>query len=217
VLAMHNIFLLSSVHREVGNCNSVELIKIIEAVNPDVIFEELDKESFEDHYGLEGPYSTETKAIYEYLKQKTIKHIPVDTYDMSDFSKIDKEYMDNIIFNCNEEYRNLLGTQLKMLNLYGFKFVNSKESIDIIIKLQNIENAVQIQMNDPKLTKIYKRWVEINNERENEFIKNVRMYCAENIFNVGLLITGAEHRKTLIEKINNHENNNPKITWNYCS
>jgi len=174
---MHNIYFLSSVHAEIGNCNSIELLKIIKAINPDVIFEELDIESFEDHYGVEGPYSTETKAIYEYLKHKNVKHIPVDTYDMNDFTKNDKKYLDDTVYNTNEEYKNILKTQLEMLKLYGFEFLNSDESSNIIMKLQYIENNVQIQNNDPKLTKIYKRWIEININRENEFINNVYMYC----------------------------------------
>ena len=214
---MHTIYLLSSVHTEIGNCNSIELFKIIEAINPDVIFEELDRESFEDHYGTNGPYSTETKAIYEYSKRNNVKHIPIDTYDMSDFSKNDKKYMDETISNYNEKYRNLIDAQLKVMHLYGFKFLNSQESMDIIIELQNIEDAVQIQMNDPKLTKTYKRWKDINIKREHEFIKNVYMYCKENMFNIGLLIAGAEHRSSLIEIINKHKNNEPKIKWNFCS
>ena len=213
---MHNIYLLSSVHAEIGNCNSIELYKIIKAVNPDVIFEELDKESFEDHYGPEGPYSTETKAIYEYSKQKNIKHIPVDTYDMSDFSKDDKKYMDNTIINSNVEYRNILEAQLRKIHFYGFKFLNSKESMEIIMKLQNIEDRMQMQGDDQKLAKICKRWKEINNRRENEFIKNVYMYCRKNIFSTGLLITGAEHRESLIGIINN-QNDEQKIIWNFWS
>ena len=37
---MFNIVLISTEHREFGNCNSDELCKILESINPDVIFEE---------------------------------------------------------------------------------------------------------------------------------------------------------------------------------
>lgn len=41
---MHNIHLVCTFHSETGKCNADELYKIIEVINPDVIFEELTRQ-----------------------------------------------------------------------------------------------------------------------------------------------------------------------------
>jgi len=212
---MSNITFLSSCHFETGNCSSIELYKIIEGIAPDIIFEELNQNGYNDHYGEEGPYSTETKAIYKYLRNNNIQHIPVDTYDIKDLSKDDKKYMDNMIYNNSIEYQNLFNNQLKQLHLYGFKFLNSEECTSLMLELQKIENNIQEQLCDDKLTNIYKTWIRINNERENEMIKNIYNYCKANIINKGLLITGADHRNSLKNIIQNYKDNDIKINWNY--
>ena len=212
---MYNITFLSSCHIEIGYCNSMELYKIIDKISPDVIFEELDEESYNDHYGQQGPYSTETKAIYMYLQYNNIKHIPVDTYDMKNFSKDDKIYMDSIISDNNIEYRNLLETQMKLLYFYGYNFLNSEECSALILKLQKIEKTVQEQLSDDKLKNIYKLWIEVNDKREHEMIKNLYKYCRDNTFNNGILITGADHRNSLIKIIQNYSDDDINIKWDY--
>jgi hypothetical protein len=46
---MHNITLISTVHKECGNCNSNELLKIIENICPDVIFLEALEENYSQY------------------------------------------------------------------------------------------------------------------------------------------------------------------------
>jgi hypothetical protein len=43
---MHNITLIITGHREIGICISNELYKIIERINPEIIFEELSTRDF---------------------------------------------------------------------------------------------------------------------------------------------------------------------------
>jgi hypothetical protein len=210
---MCNITLLFSFHSEFGNCNPLELYKIIDKISPDVIFEELDINSYNDHYGQEGPYSTETIAISKYLQYKSIQHIPVDTYDMKNFTKDDKIYMDTIIANNSIEYCNILEKQMKLLHSIGYRFLNGEECSAMSLELQKIEKYVQERLFDNKLTNIYKKWIEINNERENEMIKNIIEFCKNNVFNKGLLIAGADHKISLTSKLQNYCNND--IKWNY--
>jgi hypothetical protein len=195
----------------------MELYKIINTIKPEVIFEELDLNSYNDHYGQEGPYSTETTAIYKYLQYNNIQHIPVDTYDMTNFTKEEKKYMDNIILNNNIEYRNIFEKQMKLVYSNGYKFLNGEECSLMLLELQKIERIVQEQLCDDKLTYIYKKWIKINNEREEEMIKNIYKYCKNNLFNSGLLITGADHRNSLKRKLQNYCDNDININWSYYS
>lgn len=47
---MHNITLVNTYHCEKGNCNLIELFKIIENINPEVIFEELYVSNYNEYY-----------------------------------------------------------------------------------------------------------------------------------------------------------------------
>jgi len=211
---MNNIYFLSSFHREMGNCNSIELYNILEIIKPDIIFEELDHNSYNDHYGEEGPYSVETIAIHRYLQLNIIEHIPVDTYDTKDIKKDDLKFMYNI-FSENIEYRQLLEKQLKNVHSYGYKFLNSDECVVLTLEIQKTENDIQAKMGNNKLSKIYKNLIEMNDRREVEIIRNIHNYSTKNVFKTGLLITGAEHRISMKAKLEKHRNENIKINWKY--
>jgi len=211
---MHNIFFLSSFHHESGNCNSRELYDIIKMVKPNIIFEELDLDSYNDHYSEEGPYSIETIAIHRYIQSNNIKHMPVDTYDMNNIEKSAIEYMYNIFYE-DVEYRRLLAIQLEKIQSYGYKFINSDECVKLIFEIQKTEDTIQARIGNNKLSKIYKNWIEMNNRREIEIIKNIYNYSMENAFETALLITGAEHRISLKKKLESHINENIKINWKY--
>ena len=47
---MYNIILIGTIHLENGQCNSDELHKILEDINPEVIFDELPSHSFDMYY-----------------------------------------------------------------------------------------------------------------------------------------------------------------------
>jgi hypothetical protein len=76
---MHNITLVNTYHTETGNCNLNELYKIIEDINPEVIFEELYLNDFNDYYveKKQGD-KLETNTILKYMENHQIEHIPVD-------------------------------------------------------------------------------------------------------------------------------------------
>ena len=47
---MNNITLICTVHEEKGICNINELYKIIERINPEIIFEEINPSAFDEYY-----------------------------------------------------------------------------------------------------------------------------------------------------------------------
>ena len=68
---MYNITLISTEHRESGKCNSDELRKIIESIDPEVIFEEeTDDERYQKLYN--GTHNSieplEVQCIKKYLQ-----------------------------------------------------------------------------------------------------------------------------------------------------
>ena len=80
---MYNITLICTRHKEVGACNSAELLKIIECFQPEIFFEEVSPTTYEAYYtydssGLTKITTLETDAIKMYLQNHSIKHILVD-------------------------------------------------------------------------------------------------------------------------------------------
>ena len=45
-------------------------------------------------------------------------------------------------------------------------------------------------------------------------IENIYKYCKDNSFNTGILITGAEHRNSLINIMQNYKDDEIHINWN---
>jgi len=212
---MHNITLINSVHTELGKCNSYELYKIIERIRPEVIFEELPPDIFDIYDEGQTPASLEAKTIKEYLKNHRIEHVPVDTYETTEIKYEDTAFYNNI-FNTNIEYINLLRQQLFMMNQYGFWFLNSNQSVELIERLHFVEENVITNMNDEKLSCIYSSLRELHDKRENEMLKNIYRYCGEHEFDRGLFLIGSAHRKSIINKIQEYEKTAElKLNWNY--
>ena len=134
---MHNIFLLSSFHKELGKCNSNELYKIIEEIRPEIIFEELPNDIFDIIY-TKGykPESLEAITIKKYLEKYHTQHIPVDTCEINEIDLFNRY---DIIWNKSIEYQNCLNKQLSMVNQYGYSFLNSDDHAELLNKMHTIE------------------------------------------------------------------------------
>ena len=117
---MYNITIIYSAHLECENCNPSELCKIIEKINPEIIFEEIQYDSFDAYYKEKSTYTLETDAINMYLQYHTIEHIPVDTYDFSNVSKEKIDFMYRKISQNNSEYDPLFKQHLLMTFQNGF-------------------------------------------------------------------------------------------------
>lgn len=67
---MIEIILIATVHRPKGNCNSIELYKVIEKINPDVIFEEQSPQNHNSIYLEQRNDTLETQCIKRFLQRK---------------------------------------------------------------------------------------------------------------------------------------------------
>jgi hypothetical protein len=208
---MYNITLICTMHREIGKCNSNELFKIIEKINPEIIFDEIPSSRFNAHFIERSVITLETNAIKLYMNNHKVNIIPVDNYDFSEIQKGDIDY--NKISNNNADYYNLCKEQYLLAIQNGFEYINSDQNFQLIERLQIIEREVLEKINDEKLTKLFKIWYEITDKRENEIIRNIYNYCEEHTFNKGLLLIGAEHRNSIINKTQKY--NNEKINWDF--
>jgi len=75
---MRKITLVCSSHRENGLCTARELLRLLRAIDPEVIFGEVPRSDI-DFY---NPRSLEGQAVTRFLTFKSFQRVPVDRYEM---------------------------------------------------------------------------------------------------------------------------------------
>ena len=203
---MHNITLICTRHEECGNCNSFELLRLIESVSPDIIFEELSFSNFHRSYTEGSLITLETKAIKWYLENHNINHIPVDTFDLphSYHDQVDcmyKRISENKTIKEVRDRLNLVDQLEILLARHGFAFLNSKQNNLIFDKLDFFKHAILSTMNDENLFRISKLEIGAIEKREAEILENVYQYSRENAYKQALMFIGSGHRQSIMKKI----------------
>ncbi len=218
---MYKITLICTRHRKLGKCNSNELYKIIEQINPDIIFEEIPPRFFDEFYIEKRRSNLESEAVSKYKETYTIQHIPVDSDDIpsesffKDFENVSKK-IENLLDDYGLIYRNSIDINKCYTERYGFKYLNSKHSITINEKIYAaIEFGLQ-KINNNKLSQTFKLWKEINEKRENKMLKNIYEYSKNHKYDKAIFMIGAAHRKSIIQKILKLEKEEDlKLNWTF--
>lgn len=213
---MYRITLIATAHKERGICNSNELYRIIERIAPEIIFEEISPDEFAAIYKGSRTGTLETNTIKRYLKKYPIAHFPVDLdgNELVDIRlKKDIHEMFDIFYN-SYEYRYLSSQHEKWSKRLGFPYLNSDQCRELLERIHFLENAILRRVNHAKLSQTYKSWLDIHDRRENEMIKNIYSYSDLNKYNRALFLIGAEHRKSIIDKVPEFEKNNKlELSW----
>lgn len=215
---MHSITLVATVHKERGLCNSYELLNIIEEIKPEVVFEEQSPGNFSVIYNSSGSDTLETKAIKNHLEKHPIIHIPVDndnTEYLNNGFKNDIDELYNIFANV-EDYNKLWCHQDVLTYKFGFPFLNSERCGVLFEYLNQIEVNILKILNNERLSHLHKVWLEIHHKRENEMINNIYEFSLRNKYDSALFLVGAEHRKPLIEKIQEYKKKESiELNWDF--
>lgn len=138
-----SITLISTVHKEIGKCNYYDLYKIIESINPDVIFLEAFENSYSKYHQMLfsqfGVYQErlEIKAIQAYSQNHAFEYVPVLDIGLSDeFEKI------IAIVSENTKYQKILDNYTLFETVHGFQFLNSKKQIALQEEMRELENRI---------------------------------------------------------------------------
>lgn len=229
---MHKITLISTIHSEKGQCNSDELYKIIASINPEVIFEELPPHYSDMYYSNSFDMycannillnqrppvvPLEVKCIKRYKENYNIKIFPVDIDVTQKLSK----YQDEIYFLFltlfkYENYKMLDNEKEALLLQEGFHFLNSRKFLDFLNKKEVLEkNIMESEIEKNRLLDIYKLFhAEQYDYRENTMLQNIYNYSKGNQYNQAVFLIGAEHKKSIIQKITEYEKlSEIKLNW----
>ena len=197
---MQTIILICTVHNTIGNCNSFELYKIIEKIQPDIIFEELPLIVYDDCY-KEYMVTLETTAVKEYIKTHSIKHIPIDTFDKKHNMHKIFAIVNDFLINNSPVYQNQIQALMDIESEQGFTFTNSKQCDTFFDNFQIMQKRILFEINDNYLTRIYNEEKNYHSNRENEMIQNIYNYSKQNNYNKAIFFIGAGHRKSIIRKL----------------
>lgn len=229
---MHNITLIATIHSENGKCNSDELYKLLEDVNPEVIFDELPMHFSEMYYSdsFDMYYANnillnrrcpviplEVKCVKKYKQKYNVKIIPVDIDLRQELPKYQDEISFMILtFLKYEGYKKLNNEKETLIGLEGFHYLNSDKFLDFLDTKEVMEKSIMesdIQKN--RLFDIYKLFhAEEYDNRENAMLENIYNYSKGNHYNQAVFLLGAEHKKSIMRKITQFEKlSEIKLNW----
>lgn len=240
---MYNITLIASNHTEKGKCNSDELYKIIQAINPEVIFEEIPTFIFDMFYRgkchfnefhkvlkYKLPHNVldridtlplsetplEVNCIRKYLQNHNIKNIPVDIVTDSEIST-NMEMMFGEFYKNDDVYKKLVDECKLLTEQRGFDYLNSKNYLDLDEKMKIREKQLIETncLNKNELLRIYElSFKEIIVDREIAMLRNIYNYSKENVYNQAVFLIGARHKKSIMERIIKYdEASEIKVIW----
>jgi hypothetical protein len=200
-----DIVLISTVHQEIGKCNSEELYKIIESINPDVIFLEALEDNYSKYDQMKfsqfGIYNErlELKTLQKYSLNHSYEYVPVLDIGLSN------EFEEKIkIVSENMDYKILIDNYRKLESDGGFEFLNSNKSIVLQEEMRQFENRII----DNEI--FHQKVNESIDEYENSMLRNIYSFYKEKSFQKGIFMCGAAHRKSISEKLKKSEIN---LNW----
>jgi hypothetical protein len=208
---MRKVTLICSVHREKGICNVDELLTILRAIEPDVLFEEMRPSDFD-------PSRLEAQAIARYLNFKSAQRVPVDRFDMQAVFEL-KGVIDRVLYLAQTipEHQRLSEEVNERVFHSGFAYLNSVAFSTAEARLSAIEDLAAHATGDDDLIQGLERWRQVHKQRECEMVRLAYEYCRANGFDNGVLLVGAAHKPGVVREIERHASAEPDlIDWKLC-
>ena len=216
---MYNITLISTEHKESGKCNADELHKIIESINPELIFEEdANDDIYKKYYNEESSYKPlEVNCIKKYMQNHNIKHIPVDIEPNQYLSFKEWDYMFDS-FQKYTEYKQIKTNHCRLRDDEGFTYLNSVKCSELFDKMKTSEKQIIAfsGLNKNELLRIYTLFHKEHDNRENAMLQNIYNYSKENQYNQAVFLLGYAHRNSIKQKIAEYKTKeNLKLNWRF--
>jgi len=216
---MFNVTVIFTRHDQIGNCNSSELLKIVKALQPEVIFEELSHSIYDQIYIQQIRSKLESDVIKLYSKTNVVEHIPVDTFDCPDNYHSRLNYLLDVIskyLNKSVALNNSFNRLMNHVMEEGFRFLNSDENDVMIEDITEQENHILVEIGDDRLDQIAQLRREVDSRREDVIIDNIYKHAEQKAFHTGILFIGSGHRKSIKSKLDNKASREGvDVKWHY--
>ena len=119
-------------------------------------------------------------------------------------------------FFKNEDYAILDNEKENLIAQEGFHFLNSNKFLEFSEKKEIMEkNIMESEVQKNRLLSIYKLFYSQQYDyRENVMLQNIYNYSKENQYNKAVFLIGAEHQRSIVQKIKEHEKlSEIKLNW----
>ena len=198
---MGRITLVCTVHNERGLCNENELLRILEAIGPEVIFEEIRPSDFQSYYADKSKHTLEMRTVGRYLKRKTGRQVPVDDFVIPEGFRRDLDILFDYVESNNIEYSELIAERDQKTHHLGFRYLNSPEFKALSKNVcESFEKFIAKSGRDD-LKKSLLTWNDMMRRRENSMLKNIYDFCRNSPFTEGMFLVGAGHMSSVCENI----------------
>lgn len=194
---MHKITLICSSHRESGHCNVRELLRILQELEPDTIFEEVRPTDCTSH----NKFILEGRAVTAYRMFKSFQRVPIDQFDMPPHLRAVMDSVLKYVSATSPEYLALGQEHDSAVLLQGFTYLNSLACERVMTRMSEIEERTSNYSGDQSLIRALGMWREFTQRRDAAMVSNIYKYCRENTFDTGLFLVGAAHRGGVAEAI----------------
>ena len=212
---MNKITLLGTFHFEKNHIDS--LYKIIEGIKPNVIFLEASDMNSLVYEDLSEEFDgIEILTIKKYIQKHDIEYILIDTFTIENLEN-PKDYHEIVPFilgkyDNDENAREYISHRESVFHYFeknGLEGINTKEFDNLMaIEEQLFKDFIYNYRKD--LIGAYEKYFDfVFNQRETEWINNIKNYFTENTKSVNaVLLVGASHRNSIIKKLVLMENIN---------
>jgi hypothetical protein len=186
------------VHNENGLCNENELIRILETVRPDVIFEEIRPSDFDSYYRDKSRCTLETGAIGKYVEAKPTQQVPVDDFIIPDNFPEEMSTLFDYVESDSIEYLALIAERNQKTHHLGFSYLTSPE-FEALSKSTRaaLEKSIALSRSEI-LEKILSTWNDLLRRREDSMLENIYDFWRNSPFKEGVFLVGAEHMSSIV-------------------
>jgi hypothetical protein len=192
------------------------LAKILLAVRPEVIFEELRPGDFESFYADVSKYNVEMRAIKEYLKSRKARQVPVDGYETPEGFGPNIRALEEFVASRSGAYRDAMDEMSRKQFELGFAYLNSPECISSLKESERLfQEAVFKYGNDLAKSKLAE-WNDQIRRRDASMLENIYGFCQRTDFMEGVFLVGAGHMLSIMNGIERRMEGQPTVvTWRF--
>ncbi|WP_162925860.1 hypothetical protein [Isoalcanivorax indicus] len=208
------ITLVGTVHRELGKCNEAQLLGLLKAVDPDVIFEEIRPEDHDRLYKDEAASTVEIRAIKSYMKMKAVRQVPVDDFATPQGLKAGADEIFAYAEQSSKEYCRAVSNIDRMAFNHGYNFLSGLAQIELRNKADALLETCISSSGNARLQGLLSAWYIQLRNREEAMLENIYGFCRMNSFSRGVYLVGAGHMSYIARGLEERLEAEPKpVEW----
>lgn len=197
---VNRITLVSTTHQEKGAANVANLYSILKYIKPEVIFVELPSAHYEFYFSTFSLRILESESINMYRKDNPAQIILVDSIAPDPNLRNEFDLLFDQIDSNSAHCKGIQEYIFQFTYKYGFPYLNSEKHFEHLANLKREEFNIIKELHSPQLLDLYALWKDIHDQRENEMLHNIQVYCGKHSIKCAALLVGSAHSESLIKK-----------------